>query len=103
VTPNGKAASEFWKPIRGKAGMIVRATFEVPAAEGYSVSDIKIGNDKIEFGGQIAEFVTVKLTGVACREGHFHNQPLGCEGGAAPLVVAAAAAAGHQVAKATRR
>jgi hypothetical protein len=82
--------------------MIVRATFEVPAAEGYSVSDIKIGNDKIEFGGQIAEFVTVKLTGVACRKGHFHNQPLGCEGGAAPLAIAAAAAEPH-AARATRR
>jgi len=77
VTPNGKAPSAFWKPIRGKAGMTVRVVFEVPASEGYTVSDIKIGNDKIEFGGQVAEFVTMKLTGVACRRDHFHNQPLG--------------------------
>jgi hypothetical protein len=101
VTPNGKAAAEFWKPIRGKAGMIVRANFEVPSAEGYTVSDIKIGNDNIEFGGQIAEFITVKLTGVACKKGHFNNQPLGCVGGAAPLVVPAAAVAAHAK-KATR-
>ena len=92
VTPNGKAPSAFWKPIRGKAGMTVRVVFEVPASEGYTVSDIKIGNDKIEFGGQVAEFVTMKLTGVACRRDHFHNQPLGCEGAAALAAAAAAPA-----------
>ena len=99
VTPNGKAASQFWKSIRGKLGMTVRAVFEVPAGEGYTVSDIKIGGTNIEFGGQIAEFIDVKLTGVACREGQFDNQAFGCVGGGPKL---AAAALLHPAPRATR-
>jgi hypothetical protein len=78
-TPNGKPASLFWKPIRGTDGMTVRAIFEVPASEGYTVSEIKIGGSNIDLGGQLAEFVDVKLTGVACQEGHFHNPAFECE------------------------
>ena len=99
VTPNGKAASQFWKSIRGKLGMTVRAVFEVPAGEGYTVSDIKIGGTNIEFGGQIAEFIDVKLTGVACREGQFHNQAFGCVGDALQF---AAAELLHPAPRATR-
>jgi hypothetical protein len=99
VTPNGKAASQFWKSIRGKLGMTVRAVFEVPAGEGYTVSDIKIGGTNIEFGGQIAEFIDVKLTGVACREGQFHNQVFGCVGDGLQL---AAAELLHPAPRATR-
>jgi hypothetical protein len=93
TTPNGKPAAEFWKPIRGALGMTVRAVFEVPAAEGYTVSEIKIGGVNIEFGGQIADFIDVKLTGVACREGQFQNRALGCVGGAE--IHAAAAMPAH--------
>ena len=99
VTPNGKAASQFWKSIRGKLGMTVRTVFEIPAGEGYTVSDIKIGGTDIEFGGQIAEFIDVKLTGVACREGQFDNQAFGCVGGGPKL---AAAALLHPAPRATR-
>lgn len=75
VTPNGKPAAQFWSIIRGTPGMVVHATFEVPAAEGYLVSDIKIGGIPIQFGGQIAENINMKLTGIACRQNSFHNPP----------------------------
>jgi hypothetical protein len=80
-------------------GMTVRTVFEIPAEEGYTVSDIKIGGTDIEFGGQIAEFIDVKLTGVACREGQFDNQAFGCVGGGPKL---AAAALLHPAPRATR-
>jgi hypothetical protein len=78
VTPNGKPASQFWKSIRGKPDLTVRAVFEIPSEEGFTVSDAKIGGSNIEFGGQIAEFIDVKLTGLACLEGQFHNHAFPC-------------------------
>jgi hypothetical protein len=77
-TPNNKPASQFWRVTRGTPDGIVRAIFEVPATEGYTVSDIKIAGVPIEFGGQIADFLDVKLTGVACRKGGIQNPPRAC-------------------------
>ena len=106
VTPNGTPASQFWTAVRGTAGMTVRAVFEVPASEGYAVGDIEIGGQPIAFGGQIAEHVNVKLTGIACRQGSFANPPRECPepadcsaqpapgaGGLAPAVAVAPAPA----------
>jgi hypothetical protein len=78
VTPDGTPASQFWTPVRGAPGMTVRAVFEVPATKGYAVGDIKIGGQTIGFGGQVAEHVNIKLTGIACRQGSFHNPTLSC-------------------------
>lgn len=78
TTPDGTSASAFWSIVRGAAGAGLRARFEVHAAKGYTVSDIKIGGVAIQFGGQIAEHITMKLTGVACRVGASHNKPKNC-------------------------
>jgi hypothetical protein len=43
--------------------------FEVPADKGYVVGDITINGAPIEFGAQIADFVSIKLVGLACRIG----------------------------------
>jgi hypothetical protein len=94
VTPNGAPASQFWTAVRGAAGIAVRALFEVPPAMGYTVSDIKIGGQAIQYGGQVAERITVKLTGIACRQGSFNNQALACPG-PGPMTLAAAAAKPH--------
>jgi hypothetical protein len=91
VTPDGTPASQFWTAVRGETGMTVRAVYEVPAANCYTVSDIKIGGLPIEFGGQIAEHISVKLTGIACRQGSFDNAALSCPGAVAPLVLGAGA------------
>lgn len=84
TTPDGQPASQFWTVARGTAAATVRAVFEVPASAGYAVGDIKIAGRAIEFGGQIAEHINVKLTGVACRQGSFQNAAQPCPGGAGP-------------------
>jgi len=94
VTPNNKPAAQFWKTVRGKGGLTVRAVYEVPASEGYVVGDIKIGGRPIEYGGQIADFVNIKLSGVACRKGGSSNAAHPCEGVGA---IAAAVPAGTRV------
>jgi hypothetical protein len=78
VTPDGTPPSTFWSLVRGTPGAGLRGVFEVPAAKGYTVSDIKIGGVPIQFGGQIAEHILMKLTGVACRIGASHNTPKNC-------------------------
>ena len=57
----------------------MRAVYEVPAVKGFTVSDIKINGLNIEFGSQIADFITIKLTGLASRLGKSNVVPLsGC-------------------------
>jgi hypothetical protein len=69
VTPDGTDPSTFWQITRGDAAHCVRAEYAVPAARGYSVSDIKINGDSIEFGAQIADFISMRVRGLACRFG----------------------------------
>jgi len=66
--PDGSPVGNYWKVIRpsGAAGPpALRLEYEVPASEGFVVSDIRIGGRPIEFGGQLAEHVTVLVNGVA--------------------------------------
>ena len=78
VTPNGKDAQQYFRTDRGAAGTIVRAVFEVPASERFTVGDITIEGQAIEFGGQIAEHITMKLTGLAFGKGQIQNSPKQC-------------------------
>jgi hypothetical protein len=78
ITPNGSDAQQFFKIVRGPVGMAVRAVFEVPANETFTVGDITIDGQAIEFGGQIAEHITMKLTGLAFGKGQIHNSPKQC-------------------------
>ncbi|GHE50548.1 hypothetical protein GCM10017771_72450 [Streptomyces capitiformicae] len=68
-TPDGSDPKSFWTVERGDTGFPVRAVYEVPAGRGFAVGDITIGGRPIEFGAQIADFVTVRLTATACRLG----------------------------------
>jgi hypothetical protein len=70
--------SGYWKILRGHPGAVLRAVYEVPEAAGFTVSDLLIGGESIEFGGQIADFITMKLTGVACRKGEIINPANAC-------------------------
>src|SRR5215469_248151 len=63
--PDGKPVDECIHIVRGTPGMIERLVVEVPKRRGFSVSDITIGGDSIEYGGQIAECITVKLIAIA--------------------------------------
>ena len=77
--PNGSPVDpSYWQILRGSAGKILRAVYQVPATEGFAVGDITIGGEKIEFGGQIAEKITMKLTGLAFAKGKFNNPAIGC-------------------------
>src|SRR5262249_12386831 len=63
--PGGVAPTDFVRIVRGTPGMIERMVVEAPAGSGLTVSDLLIGGTPVRFGGQIAECITVKLTGLA--------------------------------------
>ncbi|WP_200307074.1 hypothetical protein [Streptomyces adelaidensis] len=73
--PDGSDPKSFWTVERGAADFPVRAVYEVPADRDFAVGDITIGGRPIEFGAQIADFVTVKLMATACRLGRSEVQP----------------------------
>jgi hypothetical protein len=78
-TPDGTDPKSFWKYVRGQRGKCVRAVYEVPPDKGYTVGDITINGRPIEYGGQIADFVSIKLTGLATRFNQSTVQPMtGC-------------------------
>ncbi len=74
ISPDGTPASEFWHVIKGKddvdpkKAMIVRAEFSVPNDKGYTVSDLEIGREAINFGAQIAAKINIRV-GVLVSEG----------------------------------
>lgn len=65
--PDGSPVDNYWTILRGSPGRILRLQYEVPAAAGFVVGDIRIGGRPIEYGGQIAEHVTCTVGGVAGR------------------------------------
>ncbi|MER9107516.1 phospholipase D-like domain-containing protein [Mesorhizobium sp. M0848] len=79
TTPDNEDPRTFWSYVRGSDGHFVRAHFEVPAGRGYTVGDIMIASRRIDFGGQVADFVTMKLEGLATRLGQSTVAPFaGC-------------------------
>jgi hypothetical protein len=91
TTPDGSDPSLYWRIERGTADFTVRAVYEVPAGKGFVVGDIKINSDLIRYGAQIADFVQIKLTGIAANKNVANIKPATtCEGdfsavAAAPL------------------
>jgi hypothetical protein len=63
--PSGAPVGNYWRIVRGVPGMVLRLEYKVPAGAGFVVGDIRIGGRPIEYGGQIAEHVTVTIAGVA--------------------------------------
>jgi hypothetical protein len=59
--PDGSPAGNYWRIVRGKPGMVLRLEYEVPASLGFAVGDLWIGGRPIEYGGQLAEQITVSL------------------------------------------
>lgn len=70
-TPDGTNAREFMKIARGTEECALRAIFEVPKEKGFVVGDIKINGKPIEYGAMIADFIRIKLVGIAQ---NFDNQ-----------------------------
>jgi hypothetical protein len=69
ATPDGSDPKQYWKIVRGTPQLGLRAVYEVPADKGFVVGDITINGNPIEFGAQIADFITIKIIGQACRFG----------------------------------
>jgi hypothetical protein len=68
VKPDGAPVGDYWQVVRppGASGPpALRLVYEVPPDEGFVVGDIRIGGRPIEFGGQIAEHLTVVISAVA--------------------------------------
>jgi hypothetical protein len=57
--PNGDPVDDYWQVDRGVRGAALRVTYEVPEGAGFQVGDILIGGRPIEFGGHIAEHITM--------------------------------------------
>lgn len=80
-TPGGDPVDASFFSVQrgdGEKGLIERAVFEVPASEGYTVSDLTIGGTPITHGGQIAEHIVVNIVGRAAGLGRFRNTPVPC-------------------------
>lgn len=65
--PDGLPVGDYWRVVRGVRGAALRVEYQVPASEGFVVGDIRIGGRRIEWGGQIAEHITVMVGGIAGR------------------------------------
>src|SRR5439155_323171 len=82
--PDGTGVTpSYFQPLRGDAGQILRAVFKVPAGEvsggqPFTVSDLKIAGMPIQYGGQIAKQISMKLTGVAVEKGKIPAKLFGC-------------------------
>jgi hypothetical protein len=86
------AASGYWNFVRGtppradveNSGLVLRAVFEVPqgvvGADGHqlTVSDLMINNQPIQFGGQLAELITMKFVALATQATTFQPTPRDC-------------------------
>lgn len=93
ATPDGSDPKAYWSYVRGTANKPVRAVYEVPAGRGFVVGDITIGGRPIQFAAQIADFITIKLTGVGTRFGQSTVAPMtGCRRRKPSPVTALAAA-----------
>jgi hypothetical protein len=78
--PDGISPADCLRIVRGDPGRIERLVVEVPAETGRTLSDLLIGGVPLIYGGQIAECITVKLTGGACAIGSVKNLTAQCIG-----------------------
>jgi hypothetical protein len=78
--PGGNPVTGWFQILRGSPGHTLRAVFAPPAGSTMTVSDVTIAGTPVRFGGQIAQHITMKLTGVAGIATAVHNSPITCEG-----------------------
>ncbi len=80
TTPDGADPQSFWTITRGTKDFAVRAVYEVTAGHDYLVGDIKINDRAIRYGAQIADHITIRLTGLAHQFGTSTAAPQPCIG-----------------------
>ena len=61
-TPDGEDPAACWTVERGSPTHVLRASYSVPAEQGYRVGDITADGRPIRFGAQLADRVSVRLT-----------------------------------------
>lgn len=84
ITLAGKPAGVFFKVVRGALPLGLRSVYELPpdlAAQGLTVSDVKVGGAQLRFGGQLAERITMHIRGVASVAQDVRNVPVAACGG----------------------
>lgn len=97
-TPDGSDPAEWFRIVRGAPEHMLRVVFEAPAASAHVLGDVKIGGRKLQFGGQIAEKIQIRIRGIA-RSAAAPAPKLTCGGARAPVgLVAAALAPRHALA-----
>ena len=80
AAPDRSDPQGFWRYVRGTAEKPVRAVIEVPADRGFVLGDVTINGKPIAYGAQVADFITMKLTGVACNIGKSQHPAIaGCK------------------------
>ena len=89
--PDGSNPRDFWHIERGVESHQMRTRYEVPGDRDFVVGDIKINGHEIQFGAQIADFIRVKLVGLAHEFGQHLTAPIDC---VSPAGIAVAAGAG---------
>ncbi len=63
--PNGVKKEDLFRVVRGDDKFKMRVVFEAPKDSGFNLSDVRVGGDKINFGGQIAEKISIRVRGIA--------------------------------------
>jgi hypothetical protein len=77
-TPDGTDPATFWTIERGTPEHTLRASYAVPADRGYRVGDITSDGRKLQFGAQLADRVSIRLTGLV-RPADHHPVRRPCE------------------------
>jgi hypothetical protein len=103
LLPDGSATTGWFQILRGTATHTLRAIFAPPAGSPFTVSDVTIGGVALNFGGQIAQKITMKLTGIASVANTIHNAPIGCVVSVGAAHVALGSAAGARSTKLPKR
>lgn len=88
-TPDNSNAADYWTYTRGEEGHEVRGVLEVPGDKEFVVGDMKINGEEIYYGGQVADFIRIKIVGLAHKLGQASIDIVGgCIGdpAAAPFV-----------------
>lgn len=85
-TPDGSDPNALWRYTRGSEGKFVRLVVEAPAGTGFVLGDVEVNGRALEYGGQLADLIRIKLTAVATRIGQSTVAPtIGCRGEAVAL------------------
>jgi hypothetical protein len=63
-TPDGADPATFWTIERGTPEHTLRASYSVPRDRGYRVGDITADGRPLRFGAQLADRVSIRLTGL---------------------------------------